>query len=257
MSHRNLLRRYQSNLFPMCVALLFIAGLASAVNAQNPALSQPVATTEAMQQKALGLGKVFTYFFVMLGPIKILAPFMKLTQNTDASFQRQLAVRAFFLACISGVVAAIAGQALLQNWGVSLPALLIAAGIVLFLVALRTVIQQYEPAKEQSPPPTPSLALAFTPLTFPTIITPYGTAVLVLLLAAAETISLDISILGIFLAVMVINLLAMLFAAQLLKFIGITTLRILGALLGILQVALAIQMILGAFILLGVLPPRS
>ncbi|MBV8883330.1 MAG: MarC family protein [Chroococcidiopsidaceae cyanobacterium CP_BM_RX_35] len=161
-------------------------------------------------------------------------------------------------ACIVGLVAAVIGQSLLAKWDVSLPALLIAAGIVLFLVALQAVLQQYEsPVREQSAPPTPSMAMAFAPLTFPTIITPYGTAALILLLAAGKNTRDDFAILGIFLAIMVINLLAMLFAPQILKFIGVTTLRILAAVLGILQVALAIQMIIKALVMLGALPVRS
>lgn len=213
----------------------------------SPERIEPTSTSSL----EMGLARIFTYFFLMLGPIKILIPFVDLTQNADNSFRRKLAFRAFLFSCFTGAAAALVGQLLLNSWRVSLPALLIAAGIVLFLVALQTILQQYQPlVKEQNAPLTPSLDAAFTPLTFPTIITPFGLAVLILFMAAAST-SYDFAIFGVFLAMMVINLLAMLFAHQICQLVQLSSLRIFGTLIGILQVALAIQMLLTAVRLLS------
>ncbi|MBV8884807.1 MAG: MarC family protein [Chroococcidiopsidaceae cyanobacterium CP_BM_RX_35] len=253
MNYWNRIHFRKSKFFTTGAALFLLSGLILTTHIPTLAASQHVSPATSVPPSSLELGpdKIFTYFFVMLGPIKLLAPFVNLTYNTDNSFRRQLAFRAFLFSCIAGVVAALIGQWLLVKWGVSLPALLIAEGIVLFLIALQIVLQQYEPPiKEQSAPSTPSLATAFAPLTFPTIITPYGTAALILLLAARTTRD-DFAVLGIFLTIMVINLLAMLFARQILQLVGLTTLRILGAVLGILQVALAIQMLIAAVRLLA------
>jgi multiple antibiotic resistance protein len=215
---------------------------------------------EAARALALDLGHVFTYFFLMLGPLKVIGPFVKLTAGTDAAFQRTLALHAFAIACVAGLVAALVGQNLLQKWGVSLPALLLAAGLVLLLVALQTVLHQYNPTAPHPPvdePATsraPSLGLALAPLAFPTIITPYGAAVLIVLLAASGALTRDLAILGVFLAVMVLDLLAMLFAHPILKTVGTAPLLVLGAVLGVLQVALAMQMLLLAGKLIGVVP---
>jgi multiple antibiotic resistance protein len=215
---------------------------------------------EALRAPALELGKVFTYFFLMLGPLKVVVPFVKATAGTDAAFQRMLALRASAIACAAGLVAAIVGQNLLQKWDVSLPALLLAAGLILLLVALQTVLHQYSPAPTSPPidepvtPRAPSLGLALAPLAFPTIITPYGSAALILLLAASGEPARDLAILGVFVAVMVLDLLAMLFAHQILKLVGTAPLTVLGAVLGVLQVALAIQLLLAAGKLLGVVP---
>ncbi len=40
------------------------------------------------------LSQVFTFLFVMIGPIKLLAPFAKMTRNSDIKFRFQLALRA-------------------------------------------------------------------------------------------------------------------------------------------------------------------
>ncbi|HEY7062479.1 MAG TPA: MarC family protein [Chloroflexota bacterium] len=215
---------------------------------------------EAARALSLDLGTIFTYFFLMLGPLKLIGPFAKLTAGTDPAFQRMLALRAFAIACGAGLVAAIVGQKLLQKWDVSLPALLLAAGLVLLLVALQTVLHQYHPEPppappaEPGPPHAPSLGLALTPLAFPSIITPYGSAVLILLLAASSEMGRDLAILGMFVAVMVVDLLAMLFAHQILKAIGLTPLVVLGGVLGVLQVGLAMQMLVLAGKLLRLVP---
>lgn len=225
------------------------------------ALAQTAAQAPPAAQSALAaipLGKIFTYFFVMLGPIKLLGPFVKISRGMDASASRSLAIKGFVIACAAGLAAATIGQNTLASWGVSLPALLIAAGLVLLLVALQAVLAHYEerPAAAAAAPTDPVTTaptfLALSPLAFPAIISPYGIAVLILLLAAAPT-SQAYAIFGIFLAVMVIDLVAMFFARQILKY-ATGVLQVLGAVLGVLQVALAIEMFLLAAHMLGILP---
>lgn len=92
-----------------------------------------------------------------------------------------------------------------------------------------------------------------SPVAFPTIITPYGTAALILLLAASGDRSRDLAILGMFFVVMVLDLLALLYARPILKHAA-PALAVLGSVLGVLQVALAIQMLLLAGALLGAAP---
>ncbi|MEQ1545898.1 MarC family protein [Methyloglobulus sp.] len=201
------------------------------------------------------ISQIFTYFMVMLGPIKILAPFVKISRGMDTLSARMLAVKGFFFASLAGVAAATLGKNTLANWGVGLPSLLIAAGLVLLLVALKSVLAQYEqpPAAPPGDSPQPSAKMfALSPLAFPIIITPYGIAAFILIDAAVPP-EQNIEIYKVFLEVMVLNLVAMLFARPIIKYFS-TVLIILGAVLGVLQVALAVQMILLAFRMLGVLP---
>ena len=43
----------------------------------------------------IGVGAIFTLFFITLGPLKILGPFAQLTRETDEATMRRIAVRAF------------------------------------------------------------------------------------------------------------------------------------------------------------------
>jgi len=200
------------------------------------------------------LSQVFVFFFLMLGPIKIVGPFVRITKALDDAGRRQLAIRAFLISSASTVIAAIIGHSVLQNWHVSLGALLLAGGVVLFLVALTQVLQQYASPSADALAAADGLGHAADAarIAFPTVVTPYGIAVVIIVLATSPGLAYGIAVIAILLGVMVLNLLAMLFARQILRTIGIMPLQVLGAVLSVLQVALGVQMILWALAMLGI-----
>ena len=206
-------------------------------------------------------GKVFTVLFVMIGPLKVIGPFAKMTAGWDGGSKRKLAFQAILLAAIGALAAVTLGARLLNTWGVSLGALLLTAGLVLFLVALDVVMRQYsapESANEHATAPASGVrpspgALAFSPLAFPTIITPYGTAVLILLVSLrAGQPGVVAEIIGLAAIVLALDLTAMLTANRILTTPGVApALGILGSVLSILQVALGVQAMIDALYLLG------
>ena len=196
---------------------------------------------------------MFTLLFVTLGPLKILGPFAQLTQAADEVMLRQIAVRAFMLAVIAVVVGGFSGSALLASWDISASAMLLSGGIIFALVGLDLVLEQYQPA-HPAPPPLPAAPMAAAMrITFPVVVTPYGIAALIVLLANSPDAARTAGVLAILLAVMVLNLLAMLYARRIMGGITVMVLQIAGAVLGVLQVALAVDMILRALRELNVL----
>jgi multiple antibiotic resistance protein len=201
----------------------------------------------------VGYGAIFTLFFITLGPLKILGPFAQLTREADEATMRRIAVRAFAVAVIAVVVGGFAGRALLENWHVSASAMLLAGGIIFALVGLSLVLEQYQPV-HPAPPPLPAVPMvAAMRIAFPTVVTPYGIAAVIVVLANSPDGHRTASVLVILLAVMVLNLLAMLYARRIMGGVTVMVLQILGAVLGVLQVALAVEMILRAVRELGVL----
>ena len=95
----------------------------------------------------IGPAEIFTIFFVTLGPIKILGPFAQGTRELDDATMRRVALWAFGIATVAVVVGSLFGRALAAKWHVSIASLLIAAGIVFLLVALRQLLGQYEPER--------------------------------------------------------------------------------------------------------------
>src|SRR6201987_6480792 len=127
------------------------------------------------------LGEAFTFLFVALGPLNVIGPFATLTHGRGIAFRRGLAFRAFLVATIALLFAATLGAKTLRAWGISVGALLLAAGVLLFLVALQPVLAGYSPrwgqVQSNAAVPAPSeTQLAISPLPLPTIIPPYGLA---------------------------------------------------------------------------------
>jgi multiple antibiotic resistance protein len=245
-------------------SLVFAALVGAALfMAASASFAQGVPTAETQQVPADGmtLGKIFTFLFLTLGPFNLLGPFSSMTRGRDDAFKRRLAVQGTAVAAVALAFAATLGARTLRDWGVSTEALLLTVGIILFLVALRLVLQQYEPPKsptEASPSaPVPDVsALAFFPLAFPTIATPYGLGVLVVLLRLRESNTVVAEILALTAIVLLADLLAMLFQDRILKFrlVG-SSVAIAGAVMGVLQISLAIEVMVFALRRMGVMPP--
>jgi multiple antibiotic resistance protein len=208
----------------------------------------------------LGVSEVFMLLFITLGPpLKTPAVYFARTHQLDAKTQRALAFKTFLLATIAVLIGGFLGMALRGNWHISIPAMLLAGGIIFFLVSLRTVLEQYEPvAIPPSTPPVASSAVAKpAPSAFemavPMIITPYGLAALIILLSASHSTERTIMVTLALLGVMVLHLLAMLFAGPMLRTIGPLPFKIFGTVIGSLTVGLSIQMMIAALIELGLL----
>ena len=201
----------------------------------------------------LGLGVVFVVLFITLGPIKIFGPFVQLTRDLDEAKVKSIAVRAFALAVIAAVVGGFAGRILVENWRISIAALTLAGGIIFLLVGLRLVLEQYQPV-HAAPAPLPEAPMAAAlRIAFPTVVTPYGIAAVIALLVNSPDAARTAGILAILIGVMVANLLAMLYARRIMGGVTVLVLQIVGAVLGVLQVALAVQMILRGLHDLGAL----
>jgi small neutral amino acid transporter SnatA (MarC family) len=219
------------------------------------AAQEPVAA-EAPLFHTITVTEMFTFLFLMLGPIKILGPFVQLTRQGDAAFAKRLAVRGFLFSCAALAFAALIGERSMRKYHISVPVLAIAAGIILFLVALQTVMHQFDSSGHGARHEyEPSLRLAVSPLAFPTIVTPYGVAAVIVFMTLTPDFVTRSEIFAALLALMLLNLLAMLFAKPVLKYAGMP-LQLLGTVLGIIQVALGLQIIMAGLRGLGIWSPR-
>src|SRR5580704_13701230 len=99
-----------------------------------------------------GLGAIFTILFITLGPMKLLGPFAQQTRTLAMPELRGIAFRVFGISLIAVIVGGYVGSTLAAKWNVSVPAILIATGIIFFLVALNLVMAPYNPVHA---PPEP------------------------------------------------------------------------------------------------------
>jgi multiple antibiotic resistance protein len=202
----------------------------------------------------LGLGAIFTLFFVTLGPFKLLGPFAQQTQGLSSATLRGIAVRAFVVGLAAVIVGGYLGTTLAAKWNVSTAAIEIAAGLILLLVAARLVMAPYEPPPVLPPLP-PSRMAATLRLTFPLVVTPYGVAGLIAVLDLTTDGKTVATVYALLVVVMLLNLLAMLFVREIMRGPVLLVLQVLGAVLGVLQFALAIQIIIRGLRDLNILSP--
>ncbi len=200
-----------------------------------------MATTPSIMISA---GEMLAFFFLLLGPIKIVGPFVKLTRGAEPRVCRQLAVRSILLAAGALAAAAILGEEFLDNFHIRVPVLAITGGLILFLAALDTVMKQFRGPAGVDVGDTPlSLSLAVSPLAFPTIVTPAGIAAVIIFVTLSPDPAGKLTIGLLLLAILILDLIAMLYARAILKWLALP-LYILGVVLGVIQVALGLNIIL-------------
>jgi multiple antibiotic resistance protein len=203
----------------------------------------------------LELGKVFTFFLLTLGPKNVIGPFARKTRPLDVGGRRRVALIATGISLLSVLIASTIGVRVLEGWGISSGALLIAAGTILFLVALDAIRDRYEPGATQArqePEVRPARQLAFE-IAFPYIVSPYGVAVVILVLSTRPDAVSVIPIVAMLGGIMLLNLLAMLNADRFVRSTYVApAMAIIGSVLAVLQAALGIQAVLIGLRLAGV-----
>jgi small neutral amino acid transporter SnatA (MarC family) len=186
----------------------------------------------------LGSSEVFIILFVTFGPINFINHFYQMATGVDTKTLVGLAARSASIATVAIVLSAIVGSFMLGKWQISVPAIAFTGAIVLFVAAMRSILALYGGPAPDASRVAPSPSTAASHLVFPYIATPYGiAAIIVLLMLAPESAT------GIYLtliAVMLINLIMMLFVKPIMRMMGVP-LGLLGTVLSVLQVALSIQ----------------
>jgi len=210
----------------------------------KPALDTSSAQHDSSEiaKPSIPLTKVFAVLFLMLGPFKIIGPFAKITSGADAKVVRRIALLAIGFSCLALLFAAFLGETILRRFGIPVPILAMSAGLVLLLVALTNIVQQFKPAtlpdiKDEVPILSKASSFAF-----PTIVTPYGIAALVVFLVIANDSEERLAIGMIVISILLLNLISMLMTPHVFRILGIF-LQIVAAVLGVIQVALGIQII--------------
>lgn len=237
----------------LVVATLLAAAAAPDALAQAPATPDP-----ADGQMRLSPKQIFLLLFLMLGPIKILVPFSSMARDMDATARRHLATRAVLFSAAALAIAGLLGRTMLENFNMPPPVLALTGGLVLFLVALKTVMEQFSSAPR--PADTPEAPrhgadpkqLAITPLAFPTIVTPYGIAATIVFMAlAGDDVATKLMIGGVILVILVVNWFAMIFAHVILRWLA-TPLQVLAVVLGVTQIGIGLTVILRSLSEIGV-----
>ena len=151
---------------------------------------------------------VFTIFMLTLGPIKVIPAFAGMVRDATRQQVISLAVRGALQATAIALFIAFGATSLQAAWGVSLDAIRITGGVLLFMAAASGQLMQL-PAAATAPLVLDAATikrLSFMPLSIPVIVTPWGlVAILLFMRLANENRAETISVIAILLLVMALN----------------------------------------------------
>ncbi len=183
------------------------------------------------------LGVLFVLLFTLIGPLKAIPTFHVLTGDMPAPTRNLLALKAAGLGTLGIVLAAVMGLGQVEKYGISREALGTAAGLVLAIVGLMPLIGVNLKGGGPSAAPD-ALGLAF-----PTLLPPYAIGLILLFSLYLPSGEGRFGIVLVGASIMAMNAVAMMLAGPIMSRIGMTPLRVFGAVFGILQLAFGIEIL--------------
>jgi MarC family membrane protein len=190
----------------------------------------------------------FVIFFVIIDPAGTAVIFAGLTHDWSTAQRREAAWRGIVVAAVLMLLFAVAGDPILHALGVSLAALRIAGGALLFLLATDMVFARpsgiHAPTAPEREEARKRDDVAVFPLGFPLLAGPGALTSVVLLMDRAATPAAVGKVLFALLVVLCLSLTALLQATRLARLLGATGAAVTGRVLGVVLAALAVQFVL-------------
>lgn len=195
----------------------------------------------------------FTTLFVIIDPPGCAPIFATLTKGTTRKHQREMAFKSVGVAAVILITFAFVGEWLFQKLGISLDALRIAGGIMLFIIGLNMVFEKRTEAREDRAEEMleeiedPEDISVF-PMGIPMIAGPGTMATLLIMMKSIPegipSQAGQIAIIFALIAVLIITLITFLVAGPLMRLMGKSFTDILTRVLGVLLATLASQFII-------------
>jgi len=191
----------------------------------------------------------FAVLFVIIDPPGCAPIFATLTKGTSRRHQTTMAFKSVLIAAIILFGFAYGGEWIFTKLGISLDALRIAGGIMLFIIGLNMVFEKRtekregraEDALEEASDPED---ISVFPMGIPMIAGPGTMASLLILMGKAAGRPQELAILAALAAVLLVTLFAFLISGFLIKLMGKSVTDVLTRVLGVLLATLAAQFIL-------------
>jgi len=191
----------------------------------------------------------FAVLFVIIDPPGCAPIFATLTQGTSRKHQNTMAFKSVIVAAIILFGFAYAGEFIFAKLGISLDALRIAGGIMLFIIGLNMVFEKRTEKREDRAEEALETIedpedISVFPMGIPMIAGPGTMASLLILMAPTSNWYQELTIMAALTAVLLVTLLSFLIAGPLMKLMGKTFTNVLTRVLGVLLATLAAQFIL-------------
>lgn len=184
-------------------------------------------------------GSLFLTLFVIMDPPGITPIFLALTSGRAAKVQRRMAWQAVAVAFSVITVFGILGQQILAYLHVSVPALMIAGGLLLLLIALSLLTGQNDEPKQ-----TKDVNVALVPLGMPLLAGPGAIVSVILAVQHADGAAAQVSVWAAIVAMHVVLWLTMRYSLLIIRVIKDGGVVLVTRLAGMMLAAIAVQQII-------------
>ncbi len=188
-------------------------------------------------------------FFATIGPADLVLVFAALTERMTTAERRVMALRGTLIATGIMLFFAIFGEPLLRLFGITIPALRIAGGVLLLLISIDMVFARHSggtgttPEEENEARTRPDISVF--PLATPLIAGPGAISAVILLSTAEGAFTAGwVLVVSALLIILALCYAAMLVAIPIQRLLGITGLAVVSRVVGVLLAALAIQFLI-------------
>ena len=189
----------------------------------------------------LRLVENFVTLFVVLDPIGSVPIFLNATTRIDPGGRKKVALLAVLVAMLVLLLFLYAGQFLLEEMHIGIPAFRIAGAVILFVFALHMIFSGHHSSGETEATRTAS-EIAVFPVAMPGIASPGALCAVVLLTDNDRYSLIDQTITGgLTLLVMVIVLLALLLATRIQRTLGNAGISVITQIMGLILASFSVQ----------------
>jgi multiple antibiotic resistance protein len=203
--------------------------------------------------------KAFLTLFVVIDPVGLAPLYLALVGDRTEEEQTQIATRAVVVSAAILLAFGLTGAYVLHNLGISLQAFQIAAGVLLFKIALDMIfVHQERETEAEAKEAGEKQDVSVFPLAIPLIAGPGSLASILVLSRESTNYYLGVSVvLAAAAVVLVLCYLFLLLSQPLAKVLGQIGINVVTRVLGVLLAALAVQYMLDGLLSLLQLPPAQ
>jgi len=184
---------------------------------------------------------VFMAFFAIMNPVANTAVFLGLTNDTNKIEQRKIATRSLIITFLVILLFAVLGKTIFHLFGISLPALRITGGILVFLIGyhmLQGANSKLHTAKESF-----DTDIAVSPLAVPLLAGPGTIATAMNYSATGGWLEIVITVFT-FLALCFITFFCFIYSSKILAYVGKNGLGMVTRLMGLILAIIGVQMLI-------------
>ncbi|WP_127755003.1 MULTISPECIES: MarC family protein [unclassified Devosia] len=203
-----------------------------------------------------------TTFFATIGPADLAVVFLALTRDTSSPERRRLALRGVLIGGLILLFFALFGEPLLALFGITLPALRTAGGVLLLLIAIDMVFARSSggtsTTTEEDIEARDRADISVFPLATPLIAGPGAISAVILLIAGSEGDYVkDAAVIAGLLTILLLTYVMLRLAIPIQRLLGVTGAHVVSRVVGVLLSALAVQFIFDGIASSGIFRPLA